>query len=261
MDISDLLKPLVTPLMLILIISLSGIIMLGKFRKISFCARAGWYCGVISWVIAVLLSFNPVANILVQSLETQFKPVQEEQLKKIDAVVILGGGLLPSGGLRKYPEANGTTYARVFQGVAVFKQSGAQVLVVSGSSLEPEKGTEADVMREIAVSLGVPSADILMEAKSRTTMENANETSRMLSPAVYDHIGLVTSAMHMKRSFKTFQKVFPPGSVIPVPVNYMSSPVKLTYRMFIPSVDALCLSTEAIHEWIGLMWYFLRYGV
>jgi len=261
MDITDLLKPLVTPLMLILIGSLSGIIMLEKYKKISFRARLGWYCGAISWIIAVVLSFNPVAHVLIYSLEAQFKPVQEEQLKKFDAVVILGGGLLPAGGLRKYPEPNGNTYARVFQGVAVFKQSGAKTLVVSGSSLDPEKGTEADVMRGIAVSLGVPPEVILMEAKSRTTMENANETCKILSPAVYSRIGLVTSAMHMKRSFKTFQKVFPSGAVIPVPVNYISSPLKLTYRMFIPSTDALCASTEAIHEWIGLIWYFLRYGV
>lgn len=40
--------------------------------------------------------------------------------------------LFQVGGLRKDPEASGTTYSRLFNGVKIFKKSNAKFLVLSG---------------------------------------------------------------------------------------------------------------------------------
>ena len=70
-------------------------------------------------------------------------------------------------------------------------------------------------------------------------------------------IGIVTSAAHMPRSTRVFHKLYPKENIIPMPVNYISSLQGYAVKSFIPSAEAFEMSSNAIHEWIGMIWYFL----
>jgi len=97
-------------------------------------------------------------------------------------MVILGGGIYPSGSFRAYPEASGATYSRVYNGVVLFKQSSAKILVFSGGGLSREKECEADVMKSLALNLGVPQEKIVTELNSRNTMEQVSELAKLFPP-------------------------------------------------------------------------------
>ena len=209
--------------------------------------------------ILFLFSIKPVSNLLVYSLECQYQLPSEEILSNLDVVVILGGGMHMSGGFREYPEVRGVTYSRLFNGIRIFKQSGARTLALCGGSPIPNTESEAEVMKALALELGIEENKIITETESRNTMENAAELAKLLSSTEKRRIGLVTSALHILRSEKAFRKQFPNDTIVPIPVNYIYSPDQHNLRSFVPSSDAFATSNYALHEWIGIIWYFMRY--
>jgi uncharacterized SAM-binding protein YcdF (DUF218 family) len=114
-------------------------------------------------------------------------------------------------------------------------------------------------MKRLACELGVPESDIITERKSGTTMENAAELAKLHRSAEQRRIGLVTSALHMLRSEKTFKKHFPNDIIVPIPVNYLYSPDWYYPECFVPSTGSLSKSNYAIHEFIGMVYYSIRY--
>ena len=224
--------------------------------------RIGWYLVVLGTLILFLLSIKPVSNILAYSLECKYKAPSKGDLLSLDAIVVLGGGVYPSGGLREYPEVSGVTYSRLVNGIAVFKQSKAKVLILSGGSPLGSNGeSEAEVMKNLAVKMGVPEDKILIETKSHTTMEQAIEVAKILSLTKREQIGIVTSALHMLRADAAFRKKISKDDIISIPVNYIYSPPEYGLKSFIPSSDAFLISSCAIHEWFGIVWYLVRYGL
>lgn len=264
---TDLIKLLVTPTVIILACLLSGLVIsMVQFRR-PRPGKSGLGLIAIGISALYLLSINPVANLLVYSLESKYRPVPAEDVRDLDAIVILGGGYLPSGEFRAQAEATGSTYSRLFNGVEIFKRSGSKALVVSGASPRPfprpAGETDAEVMKELAARLGVPENRIILEAKSRTTADEAVETAKLFPPDNNMRLGIVTSALHMYRAEKSFIKKFSKESILVIPVNYVSSPpsIDLCLSDFIPSVDNLELSSLAIHEMIGMVWYWLKGAV
>ncbi|MBW7989780.1 MAG: YdcF family protein [Planctomycetes bacterium] len=248
---TELLKSLANPIVWVLVFMvLSLILIIRPTKKLRFkLGKCALFLGIC---ILFLLSIRPVSNLLIYYLECQYKLPSDEALSDLDMVVILGGGANIAGGFREHAEASGLTYARLFNGVRVYKQSGARTLALCG-------GYEAGVMKKLAIELGVQESEIITETRSGTTLENAAELVKLLRPAEQRRIGLVTSALHMLRSEKTFKKQFPNDTIVPIPVNYIYSPDWDDPEGFVPSTSALSKSNYAIHEWIGIVYYSIRY--
>jgi uncharacterized SAM-binding protein YcdF (DUF218 family) len=248
---TELIKSLANPIVWVLIFMALGLILIIRpTKKLRF--KLGKYALFLGICILFLLSIWPVSNFLIYYLECQYRPPSDEALSDLDMVVILGGGAYLAGGFREQAEASGPTYARVFNGVRVYKQSGARILALCG-------GTEAGAMKKLASELGVQESKIITETRSGTTMENAAELAKLLRPAEERRIGLVTSALHMLRSEKTFKKQFPNDTIVSIPVNYIYSPDWYKPEGFVPSTSTLLKSNYAIHEWIGIVYYSIRY--
>ena len=253
-----LLKSISTPIVWILAFLIFGLMLTEKLRK-KPRLNVGLYFLIFAVCILYLLSITPVSNLLVYSLECQYQPPSGEVLEEMDIVVILGGGVMSSGGFRGYPEASGATYSRVFNGVRIFRQSGAKKMVLSGAGGQRGGGTNADVMKNIAIALGISENKIIAEGGSRNTMEHAIELAKLFPPEEGMRIGIVTSALHMKRAVVAFYEKFPQHSIKPIPVGYIYSPLGWSIDSFIPSAGAFSTSSYAIHEWIGMLWYGVRY--
>ena len=254
----ELLRSISTPIVWILAFLISGLMLTGNLRK-KPRLNVGWYFLVFATCILYFLSISPVSNLLVYSLECQYQPPSREVLEEVDMMVVLGGGVMSSGGFRKYPEASGATYSRIFNGVKMFRQSGAKVLVLSGAGGQRDGETNADVMKDIAIALGISENKIIAEGGSRNTMEHAIELSKLFPPEEGMRIGIVTSALHMKRAVVAFYEKFPQHSIIPIPVGYLYSPQDWSIDSIIPSAEAFSASSYAIHEWIGMLWYRITY--
>jgi uncharacterized SAM-binding protein YcdF (DUF218 family) len=122
------------------------------------------------------------------------------------------------------------------------------------------KGTgrqsEAEVMGKAAERLGVPKERIVMDSASRNTKEHAIEASRMLRDKNV-RVGIVTSAIHMKRSEREFRKYF--ENVVPLASDFLYSVSKTPLIFsFIPNSGSLMKSAMAWHEMIGYAWYRIQ---
>ena len=250
----ELLRSIATPIALILVFLIFGLMLTGKLRK-KPRLNIGWYSLVLGTSILLFLSIKPVSTLLVYSLECQYHPPSREVLEDVNIMVVLGGGVMSSGGFRKSSEASGATYSRVFNGVKIFRQSSAKVLVLSGAGGQRDGETNADVMKDIAIALGISENKIVTEGKSRNTMEHAIELAKLFPLEERARIGIVTSALHMPRTMQAFRKKIRRMQLSPIPVGYIYSPSDLTIDSFIPSASAFSTSSYAIHEWIGMLWY------
>jgi uncharacterized SAM-binding protein YcdF (DUF218 family) len=115
---------------------------------------------------------------------------------------------------------------------------------------------EAVIIKRFLLDLGVPADKIIMEDKSRDTIENAKYTVKIFEKLNYKKPILVTSACHMKRAIMSFRKVG--VEVLPVPSNFRTWKNKrYGWESYLPGNfdDA----NTAIHEYLGLIFYRFAY--
>lgn len=256
----DLIKSMTTPIIWVLgLLVLSAILRLRPQRK-RLCLL-GRILIIFAGLVLYVFSTPAISNRLMYSLESQHRQPDKEALSNLDLIVVLGAGYHPSIGLREYAEPSGMAYARVFGGVKAFKKSGAHTLAFCEGWRDQANESGAEVMKAFAIELGVSEDKIIAEDKSQNTMENCTKLKMLLTPKKQRNIGIVTSAWHMPRSQHVFRKVFPEDTIVPIPVGYLYEPQKGYLKKVIPSARDLQMSTEAVQEWIGMLWYKIRYFI
>ncbi len=120
-------------------------------------------------------------------------------------------------------------------------------------------------MADILTSIGIPSEVLIQEPDSLNTYENAVNVKKILESRGIRQILLVTSALHMPRSLKIFQRQ---GiDAIPAPTDFLvtqgelqeltSSP-KAAILNLLPNTDNLHQFTSALKEYIGSFVYSIR---
>jgi uncharacterized SAM-binding protein YcdF (DUF218 family) len=252
----SMLKSLATPTLWITALLVLGLVF-SRLKRRKICAKAGWWLVLAGAMMLLTFSLMPVANMLTYSLERRYTPPSQNVLESLDIVVVLGGDFYPQGGLRREAELSGPSYSRVYTGVRAFRLGGASLLALCGG---PSEQPEADVMKAMAVYMDVPEEQILTERRSDNTMENAACLAELIGTGHGRQIGLVTSATHMLRAERAFKKHFPDDIIVPVPTHYTHAAVIRFPSGIIPSVKALHRSTVALHEWVGILWYSVRYA-
>jgi uncharacterized SAM-binding protein YcdF (DUF218 family) len=221
--------------------------------------RVGRFLLLLGLVLLYVLSLGPVANLLTYPLESRYPMPAPETLGQLDIVAVLGGGIYSSGSLRPEPELSVYSYPRFFRGVRIFQQTQAGLLAFCGGPSEGSTESEAETMKTLALSLGLPAEKILVETQSRDTYENIANLAHLLPADQGRRIGLVTSALHLWRSERVFAQQFPQDTVVPIPACYTYDPPDWSVQSFVPSPGSLEQTNMALHEWIGLLWYSLRH--
>lgn len=117
-----------------------------------------------------------------------------------DAVLVLGAATIspgvPGPALRR----------RVEYGVALFLDCGAGHIVFSGGVVGPPPA-EAQVMRDMAVALGVDGGRIVIEDEARNTFENAVYSGRIIREQNWRRVLLVTDSFHLPRAAFIFSRL------------------------------------------------------
>lgn len=201
---------------------------------------------LIAGVTAVfyLLCTGFVAERLMGSLESAYEPPESPHG---DVIVMLGGGAMPDS-----PDVDGvgslcaSPANRLLATVRLYHRLHVPILI-SGGQVYSDSGAEAKIARRVLVSLGVPEKDILVEAESVNTTENAKFSSRILKEKGFSRPILVTSAFHMKRAVLNFEGAG--VSVVPYPTDYMVShhPV-FHYTKLRPQTEALYDNVTVLQE-------------
>ena len=213
---------------------------------------------IIMTSIALLLALSTGAGsrLLVAPLENRSLPVPNPKMVDAKAIVILGGGrsfAAPEDGNRDQPGSQ--ALARLRHGARLHRLTGLPVLVSGGA---PDRGgeSEAAVMaRALREDFRIPVRWI--EDTSENTAQNAVHAATMLREAGIDRVLLVTDAIHMSRAMQVFSRT--DLSLVRAPTDFVSRKT-LSVEDFIPNPRFLRHSHYALHEWIGLVWYQLRYS-
>jgi len=173
-----------------------------------------------------------------------------------DAIVVLSGML-------EINEVGDSTYVewgdpdRFFEGIALFKAGKAKKLVFTGGKMpwDKVKKTEGEVLREYAISNGIPTENIFVTKDVENTAEEAVAAKELISPS--KRIILVTSAFHMYRAKRLFEKQG--FEVVSYKVDYKASGLKKNTIMdFLPSANNLELTEIGIREIIGRIYYIIK---
>ena len=170
-----------------------------------------------------------------------------------EAIVILSGTVHRPTPNQPYTLAAQDTYERLEHGVWLFKHWKPMPILVSGGVLEPQEPFAA-TMKRMLESEGVPPPLIWIEDRSRSTHENAEYSSTILREHGVSRIALVVEANSMPRAAASFRKT---GiTVVPAPIRF----TELDYDIndMIPNWRAIALNDEALHEYLGLLWYRVR---
>ena len=102
---------------------------------------------------------------------------------------------------------SGATGSRVREGVRLYHAGVAPKMLMTGGPFF--ETSMADIMAKYAISLGVPSQNILQENLSLSTYTNATGTLPLLQEIGAHRVLLITSRFHTGRTYKTFRDAFP----------------------------------------------------
>lgn len=156
-------------------------------------------------LLTLVVLFTPFANVLSYPL------VLGESLAPADVIVVLGGGTTSDGSLSEI------SLRRVWYGVRLFKRGYAPLLLFSTGVTDLGSVSEAKRMAEAALDMGVPSSSILLEERSKRTVQNAVEVARILRSIQAEAALLVTHPTHMPRAVAAFRRA---GiAVLPAPTD------------------------------------------
>lgn len=132
----------------------------------------------------------------------------EYENQHLDVAIILGSS---KAGLYRVPYA-----------VRQYKKGKIDKIIVSGGRIHGDGKSESEVMRAIAIEMGVGEKDIIVENKAMLTLENIMfskkimENQQMLQKGM--SVGIVTTAYHMRRSIKIAERMFKTDNVTIVPL-------------------------------------------
>ena len=247
---SQFLSFLAMPLTLVLLLLVTAVIFTPKSRGRKILG--------IGILLLVFFSNPFLSNLALLAWEPPYKSFEEIPNREI-GIVLTG-----------VTNLNKTTTDRTFFGKGADRITQAlqlyrmgkikKILITGGQGLNPTNPySEAELLKRFLVMTGMPETDILIEEKSVNTRENAVFTKEFLEKngiATDQEFVFITSAFHMPRSKKCFDKV---GlKTIPFPVDYYSHDIKYDLpELLYPRPEALVNWQLLVREWIGLVVYRL----
>lgn len=189
----------------------------------------------LSCIFAYFVLFHsPFIWLLAGPLKVQDVP------RKVDVIVVFAGGVGESG------EAGQGYEERVLQAVSLYKQDFAKKMIFSSGYTYAIEETE--VMKILAVSLGIPARDIILEKNAVSTFENAQYTKQIMEEKNWDSALVVSSPYNMRRVKLVFKKVAPTYEIF-------SSPVKDSLFYGDEQKVELKHIRAILHEYLGIAYY------
>jgi len=236
-----------------------GLILLGLFGLYYWREFWGRLLVCCALVMLWLLATEPVRDLLSAPLEYEYPPLTASSLPHDDAViVVLGAGVYADapeyGGS---DELAGAGLMRTLYAADLAVRSGLPVYASGGAPLNEDEA-EGLVMRRWLIRFGIAPERVVAEVSANNSWENAVNVRMMLKERGIGRVVLVTSSWHMPRARWSFQAQ---GiEVLPAPCDYLTKRGGYDLRSFLPGWHVLGDSGQTLHEYLGLLWYRLRFG-
>jgi uncharacterized SAM-binding protein YcdF (DUF218 family) len=260
---SKLVQFLIEPLNLLFLISGLALFFL-ILRKPIATKRFLW----LSVIGFILVGYAPIPESLARILENSIEKVDLKTIpsEQIAGIIILGGAISGEDiAIDRGEITIGSAAERVTKGLELIRRYPNLPFIFSGFSgrVTPRGMSEADAFKQLIAEQGlaeITQSTAYYENQSRNTYENAVYSKKMIdqlevgNPSIKTGSWLlVTSATHMPRSVKIFEKQ---GiRIVPIPVDYQTAHT-LQWREFDLTVGAF-LWNRLLHEYIGIVAYKL----
>lgn len=166
--------------------------------------RIGWTAAT-ALVGYVLVFQTPLLWTLASPLQIVDAP------RKADVIAVFAGGVGESG------RAGGGYQERVQHAANLYLAGYSSHLVFSSGFVFAFQ--EAEVMRDLAVALGVPPEAIILERQASSTYENVIYTRDIMIANNWEQLLVVSSPYHMRRAMLTWRKQAPSFQIVSTPVS------------------------------------------
>jgi uncharacterized SAM-binding protein YcdF (DUF218 family) len=185
---------------------------------------------MLLWV--AFISSAPISNRLISPLEQQYSRL-EVIPKNVKHILLLGGD----------------RERRMWEVIRLYQQIPNAVIITSGFSMY-DKDSEAFKAMRLLQESGVKKEHIIMQKEVKDTKEEAWAIKKRIGNAPFL---LVTSAYHMPRAMKLFQKAGANPIAAPADFNHPEEDgVMSIFRS-----HHLEKTERALHEYLGLLWLFI----
>lgn len=240
------------PVPVICEILLVGLVLLWFTRR----QKAGKILVTVGTLTLLLLGFGRGSGVILRMHEQRYHPLEVSTLPAELArlagstyIVVLGGGYSPDPRIDANSRLSQDGFARLVKGIQLCRQVASCKLILSGG---PPAAPQT--MQEIALSLGIPQQEIILEEKSRNTEQEARYIKPMVGATPFI---LVTSAYHMPRAMDLFRKLG--MQPVAAPTDYI---VKYGGSIIpdgiFPSSFGLFEAERVVYEYLGMAWEKIR---
>lgn len=210
----------------------------------------GLFLATIGIAATYLLSTNGMALVLARQLMPEVRAVQPRDLQAVQAIVVLGGGVLPQAPEYGTPQPGPHTLQRLRYAAWLARKTGKPVAFAGGigwAAFGTNTETEGTVARRVLQEeYGLTLK--WMDDRSRDTAQNAMRMAQLLQPAGVRRIALVTDATHIPRAVGAFRAAG--FEVIAAPTDFPLAEGRPELQ-WLPSSTGATTTRSLLREWLG----------
>lgn len=209
---------------------------------------------ILALLTLLTFSLHPIPNIMINRLESQY-PTLAIMPANAAAIVVLGGGVRGNTESPPNTQLSSASLSRLIEAFRLYHQQPNSKIILSGGRVYGSV-SESKTMRNLALVLGIPTKDLMIENGSRDTYHEALYLKPILTHQTFV---LVTSAYHMPRAIALFKKqgMHP----IAAPTQFIAKQNSYTIKYYLPNATNLIISDIAIHEYLGLLFARITHKV
>lgn len=212
--------------------------------------RLGHALLALTVLLFIGIGCGVVPRVMVRNLQAYYSPDPPIAWAQRNAIVLLGAGTVHPGDDPLIPSffADGRILKAAQLYTACKATGGDCHLVVCGGDSQDHGEPESVVYGRALRKLGIPAADVTLETRSMTTWQNAQFSRPLLQDYAPQHLVLVTSGIHLRRSLLYFAHF---GITLqPVAGDWLRAD-----RELVPDSWNFLLADVTLHEYLGILRY------
>lgn len=206
----------------------------------------------VSIVLLILMSNKYIAFELMSPTEQRYK--QYDRNQSVSRIVVLGCGHINDGMLPKTAQLQSCSLYRLAEAMRIYHLNPRSQIITTGYGGN-EPFSNADLVRQVAISMGIPEHKIRAVSHPKDTEEEAQAIAKLLGDKSFI---LVTSASHMPRAMRIFEEqgLHP----IAAPTGHLAKdPSRAFWWEHLPKAGSIKLVERWWYETLGKVWFELRH--
>ena len=212
----------------------------------------------VALMVLLVCSFPLTARSIWVGLESEYQYQPPTRVPQADAVLVLSGMLggfeTEDGYVTEWGDPD-----RFFVGLQLVKLGKADRLIFTRGQMPwSDSPPEGELLKQKALEMGISPQQILLTSIVSNTAEEASAVKGLMAEYGLNKIILVTSSFHLPRAKLLFDRA--EVETYPYPTDFKAASRDITWLHFIPSADAFRDTSSGIREYIGRLYYWLKYA-